>query len=132
MQHVTWSLRQQFQFLLSTSEQCASWCGTPDLNNLKDSCPVNTVARITLKIELIGHGYRIHHAGCPTHIHCMWVCTILLAECVHMICSLNDQSDLILQELQVPLICYDVLHKDQYNKSLLADCTPHVAFCRME
>jgi hypothetical protein len=36
------------------------------------------------------------------NIHCMWACTILLS--VNMPCSLNDQNDLSLQLLQVPLV----------------------------
>jgi len=63
-------------------------------------------------------------------IHCMWVCIILLQKCcVHMPYSLNDWNDVILQLLQVQLLCYGALHKDWSSKPLLAECTP---FCRME
>jgi len=49
--------------------------------------------------------------------------------CVHMPCYRND---LILQLLQVPLVCYAVPDKDRSNKPLLVDCTAHRAFCTME
>jgi hypothetical protein len=38
----------------------------------------------------------------------------------------------ILQLLQVLLICYGALHKDQSNKPLLDDGTPHGEFCEVE
>jgi hypothetical protein len=64
-------------------------------------------------------------------IHFMWACTILLGKCIHMPFSLNDWNDLILQLLQVLLVCYSALHKDWYNKPLPTDCKAHGAFCRM-
>jgi len=66
-------------------------------------------------------------------IHCMWACTIVLEKCyVHVSYSPNDQNDLILPLLQVPLVCYGSCHKYLSNKPLLADCTPHSAFYRIE
>jgi hypothetical protein len=59
-------------------------------------------------------------------IHRVWACTILLGKCcVHMLCSLNDWNDLILQLLQVLLFYYGALHKAQSNKPLLAEHTPN-------
>jgi len=55
-----------------------------------------------------------------------------MEKCVHMPCSLNDCNYLILQVLQVPLVCYGALHKDQTNKHLLPDCTSHSAFFRLQ
>jgi len=49
-----------------------------------------------------------------------------------MFFSLNDWNDLILQLLQVLLVCYGALHKYWSNKPLLADCKPHGAFCKVE
>jgi len=67
------------------------------------------------------------------NICCMWECTIFLEKCcVHMPCSLNDQNDVILQLLQVLLVCYGAIYKNWSNKPLLADCTLHGTFCRME
>jgi len=43
-------------------------------------------------------------------------------ECVCMLCY---QNDLILQLLQILLVCYGSLHKHQSYKPLLADCTSH-------
>jgi hypothetical protein len=66
-------------------------------------------------------------------ICCMWACIILLEKyCIHMPCSVKDQNDLILQFLQVPLVSCGALHKDWSNNSLLAKCTSHIAFFRME
>jgi hypothetical protein len=66
-------------------------------------------------------------------VRCMWEYTVMLEKCcVHMPCSLNDQNDLILQLVQVPVVSYSALNKDWCNKTLLADCTPHSAFCRLE
>jgi len=45
-----------------------------------------------------------------------------------MPCTLNDWNELILQMLQVSLVCNGTLHKDQSNKPLLVDCTSHGAF----
>jgi hypothetical protein len=54
-------------------------------------------------VDSKGHGYRTHHAGYPSDIHCMCVCTILLEKCcVHRPCSLNNGNHLILQLVQVP------------------------------
>jgi len=59
----------------------------------------------------------------------MWLCTILLDKCsAHMPSSLNDQNDLILQLLQVLLVCYGALHRDWSSKPMLANCIPHGAF----
>jgi hypothetical protein len=49
-----------------------------------------------------------------------------------MLCSLHDQNDHILQLLQVPPVCYGALHKYQPNIPLVANCTPHDAYFRME
>jgi len=60
-------------------------------------------------------------------ICCMWVYTILLEKChVHMPCSPNDQNDLILQLLQIPLVCYSTLHKDWSHMCLFADSTWYI------
>jgi len=55
---------------------------------------------------------------------------ILLEDCcVHMSCYRND---VILQLLQVLLVCYGAPHKHQSNKPLLADSTQHGEFCRRQ
>jgi len=41
-------------------------------------------------------------------------------------------NDTILQLLQVQLICYDALQKDQSTKPMLAEHTTYDAFCKME
>jgi len=53
-------------------------------------------------------------------ICCMWVCTILLEKCV---CIPFNQNDLILQLLQVPLVCYGAFHIDWFSKLLLTNYT---------
>jgi hypothetical protein len=82
----------------------------PKLNNLKDLCPVNIMARTThtesaLEIDSTWHSYETCHAECSRWIHCMWACSILLEQCcIHISCCLNDQNELILQLLQVSLV----------------------------
>jgi hypothetical protein len=48
-------------------------------------------------------------------IRCMLGFIILLEKYVHMPCSLNVRDYLVLQLLQVQLVCYGVIHKDQYS-----------------
>jgi hypothetical protein len=63
------------------------------------------------------------------NIHCMWACTILLEKhCVHMTCFLNDLSNLILQLLEVPLVCYGAFHKHKSNKPCLLTALHTVHF----
>jgi len=85
------------------------------------------------RIDLTGHNCQTHHTGYPRW-HWLYVGMYHPAEkcCIHMSCSLNGWNDLILQLLQVPVICYSVLHKDQFSKFLLADYIPHGALFRME
>jgi len=110
------------------------WCSLKGSSH-KDSCQVNMVARTThtlstLEIDATGLGYQTHHTGRPRQ---MWASIILLEKCcVHMPCSLNDQNDLILQFMQVLLVCYGAHHQHQSNKPMLTDCIPHGAFCRVE
>jgi len=46
-----------------------------------------------------------------------------------MYCTLNE---IILQLLQVPLVCFGAFHRDRSKNPLVVDFTPHGAFCRME
>jgi len=110
--------------------------GSPKGHIFKDSSPVNMVDRTThtwsaLEISSMEHGYQTRHAESPlSHLTYVRMYTVLLGNCcVHMPSSLNDKNDFIFQLLQVPYVCYGALHKVQPSKPLVADCTPHSAFC---
>jgi len=76
-------LQHQLQFLLATHEQHAHWCSRHDLrrslrgNTVRDSCPVNMVARTThkrsaLEIDSKEHGYRTYWQNIQDIIRSMW------------------------------------------------------------
>jgi hypothetical protein len=121
------------------------WCGTHDLsgsskgNDDSDSFPLNIVAWAThtwraLETYSIVHGCQTHHAEQPRrHSLCVGGPIILLEKCcVHMTYNLNDRNELVLQLLQVLLVCYGGLHKYRSNEHFLADCLPHGVFCRVQ
>lgn len=128
--------------MLRIPESCAVWCGTHDLwsspkgNNRRDSGPVNMVARTshtrsTLEIGSTGHGCQTHHAG-RRRWHPLYVDMHHSAGKTLCPRALNDRNCLILQLLQIPLACYDAIHRDRFSKPLLSDYTSHGIFCRME
>jgi hypothetical protein len=133
------SFNFRLKFLIS-----AGWCCTHDVwgrskgSNHKDSCPVNMVARTTynssaLKIDSTGHGYQTHHAGRPRRSS-LYVSVLHPAgKMLTSLVQLPEWPERVhFQLLQVPMICYGDLHKDRFSRPLLADCSPHGAFCRIK
>jgi hypothetical protein len=136
---ISFSFRLQLLNIVHVGVVHDLW-SNPIGNNSSDSCPVNMVARTThtrsaLQIDSTGHSYQTHNLGRPRW-HSLYVGLHRPAagkKCFfHMPCSLNDRNNLILRLLQLLMVCYGVLHKDRSNKPLLADCTPHGTFCRVE
>jgi hypothetical protein len=90
-----------------------------------DSCPVNMVARTTqigsaLEVNPEGHGCQKYHARTSK---ITFLCVRVhppAAKCVHIPCSLNNQNGLILQLLQIPMVCFGALYID-WSMPLLAD-----------
>jgi hypothetical protein len=78
---------------------------------------MTTHTRSTLENDSTGHGYQTHDEGHPKqHLLFSWVGDILLEKCcVYILCCWYD---LILQLLQVPLVCYG---KDKVVPVLLTE-----------
>jgi hypothetical protein len=54
----------------------------------------------TLEISSAGHSYQTRYAGCQSwHLLCVGMYHLAGKMCVHVPCSMNDQSDLILHLL---------------------------------
>jgi len=86
------------------------------------TCPINRTTNIQSAMKLFwqDNGHQAHHAAHPRHLLYMDMHHPAGKMCPHA----------LLHEWE--MICYGTLHRDWFNKPLLADCTPHHAFFRME